>query len=436
MASGKKNRRARFPALWGGAIFAALFLTANCDEADPQPEEPIDCGQLPQAMVESKEHVWEPLAEFRLLASECADAPLYNQHRAQLESFVGNHREALDYWDRNYSRRSREAATPAGQQDASLRLKAKNAISYIVDRSTDHQMVIVNERHHVSSDRLFTLALLEPLAELGFRYLAVEAVWPGADINQRGYPTGNTGYYINDVVYAEMLRAALSLGYEIVWYEIEKHQKNTPDSRSQQARRDYWQARNLIERTLDKDSDAQVLVHCGWGHVRERVTPDFRPMASYVRELAGIDPLTISQTRLSERSELGYEHRWRAEARRIGLIESDPVVLLQSNDNLLELDTGVDVHVLSPRTRFRDGRPAWMEIYGRRSAVVVAAPECAGEICIVEARNAVRPDEVAYDRVEAANQESVVLYLPDEPNVELLFFGLDGRLRSRRKFSH
>ena len=242
-------------------------------------------------MFQAKEHAWSPLRDFRLLESKCEATSFYYQHRAQLESFVGNHQQALAFWDRNYSRRSENQQNLAGQEAFSTGIRRENAIPFIVDRSSDHQMIIVNERHHVSSDRLLTLALLEPLFRRGYRYLAVEAVWPGDDINQRGYPTRNTGYYINDVVFTEMLRVALSLGYEIVWYEIEEQQKSLADSRSKQARRDYWQARN-----------------------------------------------------------------------------SD------------------------------------------------------------------RPDEVTYDRAEIVEQDSVLLYLPDDTNIELFVFGLDGQLRRRYRF--
>ena len=177
-----------------------------------------------------------------------------------------------------------------GKHDELPPIRLEDAVSYIVNRSSEHGMIMVNERHHVSNDRLLTLSLLEPLYHRGYRYLAIEAMWPGDEINQRGYPTKNTGYYVNDVVFAEMLRVALSLGYEIVAYEIEEHQKNKADSRNDQVRRDYWQARNLIDRTLGKDSEAKVLVHCGWEHLQEQKTSNWQPMAYFVREITEVDP--------------------------------------------------------------------------------------------------------------------------------------------------
>ena len=421
---------ARFVAI---VSFAVLTIPAHSDESGPIDEKTSACSELLSSMYRAKEQGWAPLESFRLLESQCESAQFYYQHRAQLESFVGNHRKALTYWDKNYSRRSEDQEILAGQERTTPAIEAENAISYIVDRSSDHRMVIVNERHHVSSDRLLTLALLEPLSRKGFRYLAVEAVWPGDGINQRGYPTKNTGYYINDVVFAEMLRVALSLGYEIVWYEIEEDQKSLPDPRGPQARRDYWQARNLVGRTLAKDSEARVLVHCGWGHASEQASPEFQPMAHFVREIAGIDPLTVDQTTLGEHSEAGFERPLRIEAHRQGLMDSDPIVLSNEDGNLPDISTGMDIHVLSPPTRYREGRPAWMDMRGRRRPVTVGASECSDTTCVVEARNADRPDEVAYDRVEVSERDAVELYLPHDANVELFLFDLGGELRARRK---
>lgn len=228
------------------------------------------------------------------------------------------------------------------------------------------------------------------------------------------------------------MRHALALGYEIVGYEIRGSQKNTADSRNEQARRDYWQARNLLDGTLSKDPDAKVLVHCGWAHLQEQPTSSWEPMAHFVREIAGIDPLTVDQTLLGERSEPGFEHVLRDEAERQGLAGADPVVLLTGGGEPMQIGAGIDLHVLSSRTRFVNGRPGWMEMSGRRRAVTVAVPECRETACIVEARNAERADEIAYDRMEAVRTDSVVLYLPYGASVELLLFDLEGNVIGRR----
>ena len=408
------------------AFFIAVVATGlHSRGAPPDPGRKSGCGDL-HGLSQAGRNAWEPLEHFKRIESECGGMALYNQFRAQFESFVGNHLEALNYWDRNYQKRTE------AQQDEFSAIKTEDAVSYIVSRASNHRMVMVNERHHASNDRLLTLSLLDSLYQLGYRYLAVEAVWPGDELNRRGYPTKNTGYYVNDVVFAEMLRVALALGYEIVGYEIEEHQKNAAGARIDQARRDYWQARNLVGRTLGRDSEAKVLVHCGWEHLQEQATDHWQPMAYFVREMTGIDPLTVDQTLLGERSDIAFEHPWRTRAEQLLLINDKPVVLMVKNDIPLAVGTEVDALALSPRTVFHDGRPAWMDMLGRRQPVSVPIPECAETTCVVEARDRARPDEVAYDRVEAVEQDFVVLYLPNGISIEVLVFKAGGALLAKR----
>ena len=156
-------------------------------------------------------------------------------------------------------------------------------------------------------------------------------------------------------------------------------------------------------------------------------------MAHFVREIAGIDPLTVDQTTLGERSDAGFERPLRIEAHRQGLMDADPIVLSNEDGNLPDISTGMDIHVLSPPTRYREGRSAWMDMRGRRRPVTVGVSECSHTRCIVEARNPDQPDEVAYDRVEIRGQDAVLLYLPHDANVELFFFDMDGEQRTRRR---
>ena len=182
---------------------------------------------------------------------------------------------------------------------------------------------MVNERHHVSTDRLLTLALLKPLADLGFRYLALEAAWNGDDVNGRGYAVGGTGYYINDPVFAEVVREAVGLGYRVVAYEIEDEQRDKDVEGRKMGKlekREYWQARNLVERVFDKDPVAKVLIHCGYGHLVKARSPHHRVMMGYfLTQMTDMDPLTVGQVVLSERGSVEFENPIRVAAEGLGL---------------------------------------------------------------------------------------------------------------------
>ena len=106
-------------------------------------------------------------------------------------------------------------------------------------------------------------------------------------------------------------------------------------------------------------------------------------------------------------------HPLRVLAESRDLLGDGPVVLVDPNGNAVGGREGVDVVVFGLVTSYRNGRPAWMTMGGRRQPVTLAVPECVDRSCIVEARDERRSDAVPFDRVEVKDQYSVTLFLPD-----------------------
>lgn len=180
-------------------------------------------------------HIWSETIELRGMEEACRAsdmAPFYWQMRATAENLLGNHAAAMVDYDRQY--RGRAGPRKSGELPPGTR--SVPALAYIEERARDHRFVMVNERHHVSTDRLLTLALLRPLYEQGFRYLAAEALSPRATrIGVRGYPVRKDGTsYINDAVFGELLREAVTLGYQIVAYELREEQDRPTDGMTAQ----------------------------------------------------------------------------------------------------------------------------------------------------------------------------------------------------------
>ena len=369
--------------------------------------------------------VWFSLGRFRELENACgfeSSSSSYWHDRAQLESMVGNHAAALSYMDAY--RESRQDSL----QDFPSSATSIPAAEYVIERARNHQIVMVNERHHASSDRLLTMELLAPLAEQGFRYLAIEPALNGDPINKRGYPVPQTGFYVNDVVFAEVVRSAIELGYQIIAYEIEPEQRTSTDSASQmnrQDQREWWQAKNIATKVFDINSEAKLLVHVGYAHLWEFGTDNWAPMAHYLRQFTGLDPLTIDQTEFSERSKPELEHPLRTRSRELGLLDKDAIVLIDSEGEPVRPHEAVDLAVFGITTRYANGRPTWMSMGGRRQAMNFATPECAARVCIVEARRAGFADEVPLDRVEVTSAESTTLYLPAGKDIVVDVMGLD-----------
>lgn len=381
-------------------------------------------------------HPWSETIELRQMEAACQssdNAPFYWQMRAMAENLLGNHRAALVDFDRLRPRweRGEYAGLPPDARSAP-------ALSYIAEQAADHRFVMVNERHHVSTDRLLTLALLRLLSEQGFRYLAAEALTPWmTDIGVRGYPVREDGSsYVDDPVFGELLREAVALGFQIVPYEHQQDQDPPMDGMNDQQVRDYWQAHNLIAETLERDPEAKVLVHCGYSHLHEVVSPRWTPMAHYFTEATGLDPLTVDQVLFAERGTRDAEHPWRAAAESSGLVADQPVVLVDAEGALLPVKPHrVDVRVLGPRTAYVNDRPTWMQMDGRRRAVAISTPECVEAACVVEASHVAWEDQgVPYDRVEVL-EGTVDMYLPPGVEVELLAYRLDGSPVFRRTMS-
>lgn len=412
------------PPLLGG-LFLAVAVMPTADETAPSADGSDACeGLFRVANTMDFDHAWTGTVRLREMESSCVGSEnerTYWQLRATMENLLGNHRSALEYFNHAVGGRRSRHDFPAAAE-------SRPAVAYIVSRAAGHQVVMVNERHHVSTERLLTLELLRPLYDQGFRYLAVEALWEGDDqLNQRGYPIRETGGYVSDVVFGELIRRALMIGYRVVPYEASAEQWQPTGTMNSQQARDYGQAQNLMGATLEQDPEAKVLVHCGYGHLVEAPRPGWTPMAHYFREATGLDPLTIDQTLFAERGVKEMEHPWRLAAEERGLADDRPVIFVDGGGNPLPAEPAdMDIKVMNPSTKYRDGRPGWMTLGGRRNATVVQTPECAEKACVFEAFHPAWEERaVPYDRVETESAK-VTMYFPPGVDVDVRGYRLDG----------
>lgn len=394
------------PAAMAALIGLCLIATrSRAQDALPAPWVAFDRA--------ADEPAWAPLLRLEAHAREYRAhpewAPSFAQMHAQALGGLGLHAEALRAWDAAGAARREPGRLPVGVQ-------ALDAVDVIAAAAETSRVVMVNERHHAASDRLLTLSLLAPLHERGFRWLALEAL-DAADTGLvvRGGPAQHgSGPYLDEPVFAELVREALRLGWHVVAYEEEPADSARFPELAPSPRRDRVQAEHLVERVLRADPDARVLVHAGWAHVHERMTDDWHPLAAWLHELAGVDPFTVDQAALSERGTRAFEHPLRQAAASLGLLTDAPAVLADANGRPLPVpDVPVDLVVLGARTRQVQGRPAWMAMGGRRVATRVAVPEARGGEAWVEAWGAEQSDaETPLDRARVVRSESAWLWLP------------------------
>jgi hypothetical protein len=380
------------------------------------------------------EPIWVPMPRLRAMDdgryANTSLATIFPQFRMAAEGVFGNQETALRLEDGSGLVRERTGSgiLPEGTRA----LMATRVIGEVADTA---RVVMINERHHVPSSRLLTLAMLPVLRAKGFGYFAVEAVARAdSSLHERGHAIegltgreGVSGNYTDEPVFGELLREAIRLGYRIVPYEVDPEQDSGGHETATTVR-DSIQALNLYERTLRANDRAKILVHAGYAHVYEN--PQRPAMAYYFHRLSGIDPVTIDQTAFAEHSDPRFEAPEYRAAIRGGLLVDEPMVLTDPNGRPLNLGgVRVDLEVMTPRTSYVQGRPSWMHLGGKRRVVDLTLPECSARWCVVEVRRDGESDtSVAADRIEVHETEGVRIFVPTDAPARVQVRDADGRL--------
>src|SRR5690606_27121494 len=130
-------------------------------------------------------------------------------------SYVGNYDEAQKYFDEPDSSGSRF------EENIKLdEMEALDAREAIINEAYNRRVVMLNEAHHVPETRGLTMALLKPLFDQGYRYFAAETFQEIGlkETIKKGFPMLETGYYIAEPLFADIVREALRIGYTLVPY--------------------------------------------------------------------------------------------------------------------------------------------------------------------------------------------------------------------------
>ncbi|WP_394653340.1 hypothetical protein [uncultured Sphingomonas sp.] len=295
-----------------------------------------------------------------------------------------------------------------------------DAITEIVRRAKDRQIVILNEAHYSPRDRAFALQVARALRPLGFSVLAAETLRnyaasglarTGAEqFDADGIVRRSTGFYSADPVFANLLRGAHALGYRTLSYE-QRADQSTPEGGVPE--REAAQAHNLTA-FLRTDSKAKMLIYVGHGHLSKASDDaDSAMMGERLKRLSGIDPLTIDQVALA-----GLRPSRRAEQLAASTRAGDrPTIFLTGGVPLLignPYPGSIDLQVVHPLRRYRHGRPSWLaSLGGRPVAVPVDLLPKAGKR-LVQAFDAAEPtDAVPLDQVLVeAGKPAPMLLLP------------------------
>jgi len=332
------------------------------------------------------------------------------QERGTTYSFLGQHNQALAAFDKRN-------LTLKNLYDKVKGLSMQNAVDAIVEKSAEHQIVMINEAHHVAQHRVLTYRLLKDLWEQGYRYLALETLSENAEKELADeYVSESAGYYTVEPVFANLILYAQQLGFQLVSYDYGSETFGGTEAREKSA------AKNLREKIFDNNPDAKVIIHVGYSHINEDGW-----LAYYLKESLELDPFTINQTVIAEKSEKKFEpgtYTWLVENH----VFDDPVVLTTNEGKLWSLSPEkYDVNVVWPRTKYSLNRPDWARL-GRKLWPVDMSWCQQNFSCTVEVYRVGVEEEVPADRImiSSGNDASGVFISPSSTRIKVT--SADGKI--------
>ena len=332
-------------------------------------------------------------------------ASMLSQVLASNAAGLGRHELAEDLWARQ--------AEMVGHGPIPEGLEPEGAVDAVVRAAQGRRVVFVNEAHHMGRHREFVRRLLAPMRAAGFTHLACEGFANSAeedfevDASRLGYATTSTGQYVRDPLFGELVRTAVSLGFELVAYETTDIRPPGGETAAQSVnRRDADQAATLVS-VLEEDPGARMLVYCGFAHLTENEVEiggeAVNWVASRVASALSIDPLTVSQT--------GFLPGVPAGAL-AGGPRYEPFVLRGDAGLWTSEPNRHDIEVLHPEVPPRDGRPGWLA--ADRRPVHIAAPD--GVTAVVARRVGEGADAVPsdVDYLGGTRRRATLVLLPGE----------------------
>jgi hypothetical protein len=300
--------------------------------------------------------------KFRRLLSDTG----YYQELSEALAFDGDYESALEYQKQNYDSAINDVARRQinkiikGLKD----VQHVDARKYIAFIARNYKVIMINEAHDKPLHRAFTMSLLEDLYKRGYHYLAMEMLnnYASQSLDKLNYLTG---HYCSEPVAGELIRTALDIGYKLVSYE------DTLPTEHTASQRDSIQALNIY-RVILADSTAKILVHAGYGHIAEKNNgEDYVPMGMAFKKISGIDPLTIDQTDMTEDGDFEYGKAFYDTYIQKFPISTPSIALVKDEPLNVTYNQLYDLSVIHPRTSYRDGRPTWLSLGGRRQAFYI-----------------------------------------------------------------
>lgn len=335
---------------------AAAAISANPLRALSQELGPVSASGL---LMQSGRYLPRYLELLQLVEAGEAGA---DQVASWFAAIVGDEKGAL--------RLAGAQPTRSGHAVTSSDLQVEDALEAIQRAAGNSRIVILNEAHHLSRHRHFAARVAERLALQGFSYFGAEAFAPPQDgalspvrtLARGAVLTARAGFYVLDPVFAEAVRVAMRGGMTLFDYEQRADQRQIdPDFRITMAAREQAQAENVAA-LLQQNADAKVFIYCGYDHVTEEADANGRWFATRLKEITGLDPVTIDQSQNWSRANPQDDP---AHVRAVNeLAKFQAPISVARNDGRAFTNAAyegrIDISIFHPQLDDVNGRPGWL----------------------------------------------------------------------------
>jgi hypothetical protein len=308
---------------------------------------------------------------------------IFGQYLSWYQTFIGDYPDAATAFSIRQTALPDDRPSPLGNPDYT----ARPALEAIPELAKNYRAVFFNEAHNIPLTRTLTVQLLGKLRAEGFNYFAAETLYQtDTNLQSRGYPIKDSGFYTEEPICAEMVRTALKLGFKVIAYEALSNA--TGDARETE------QARNIYKEVFEKDPNARLVLDAGYAHIQKAgVYLGGASMAEHLHKLSGIDAFTVEQTMLYPHPDGNDDHPDYAPVMK-QLQPQAPIVFVDKAGKPWSLRQGYEVSVFFPPQIIRRGRPTWLNLGGERKPYYVGGERCNNTYpCLVEARYANEADD-------------------------------------------
>jgi len=343
-------------------------IASNASETGRQKNRRVDFVVEADPELEDSREMMAPEYIYKFSSQIAAD-------KKARHSFIGRY---VNKWNCDGRSDEKPKTVDLNQLKNSRPVSARKHINKLLKTE---KALFFNEYPDHPQNRAFVSSMLDDLFAAGFTYFFMEdIVASDKELNNRAYPVINTGYYVKDPVYGDMIRQAMQKGFEVVSYEPTKMQiqkavaivkrtaKFSDPALLQQCAKDWARAMN-INRIYKKDPSAKIVVLTSRGNIKEVSSNGFKTMASWYQTFTKINPLTIDQRTFTEKCKADEDPLYGTRT------VKEPTVFFYKNnlfikqeENTITKTTGkfVDLQIYFPRSSFRNDRPTWLEMNGYR----------------------------------------------------------------------